>query len=177
MREKKTILEKRESSRQRGRFALEDRLKALEVLKANKYDYKKTAIQTGCSIGTLYNWNSMYRNELEKSTAIQLAGKVAQSDFLAYKHRFLQGHFDDLERVAKKTVLKIENKLDQDNIQLKDLARVLEVFYNYLEKLSNENSPQSNPNSPSAARTQINILNAAGHKKSDDNQVVEIEEG
>lgn len=142
-----------------ARYTLDERLQALEVLKQNDYDYERTERETGVNRSTLSSWNQTYRKKIESDRHIQLVAEAAQADFRAYKLRFLQGHFADLNRVAKKAIGRAETLLESAD-SLRDVAKVLEVLYNYVEKLTDENTPQ-----PTAtlnnARIQINNLNAA----------------
>lgn len=163
--------ERKESDRKKKVFTLDERLRCLEVLKANRYDYDKTSAETGVCVTTLYTWNGKYRNEIEKNTNIQIVAKAEQARFQEYKLRFLSGHFNNLQRVADKAILRMEELLGESN-SLRDVAKALETMYNYIEKLTDENTPPSNPTSN--ARTQINILNANTPPKVVDGEAVEI---
>jgi len=173
--QRKSIQERRDSESRRGRYALEDKLHCLEVLKANGYDYQKTSRHTGVTVSTLYQWRNRYGDQIENNTALQVAAKAAQADFREYKIRFLKGHFQDLERVTKKAIIRAEVLLN-DSSSLKDVANLLNVIYQYVEKLTAETTPPSQNNSDNSARTQINILNAQPPVVQSEPQQVSIDE-
>ena len=141
-------------------YTLEERMRYLAVLKEYNYDYKVTSKVTGINQRTLRQWNDAYRPEIESSTEVQVLAVEAEKDLRAYKMKFLDAHFEKMNVVAQKALDKASTLLDNTD-SLRDVAKVLDVFFSYVTRLTDDSQQQSGSSVLNNARIQINNLNNA----------------
>lgn len=144
----------------RKSYTMEQKMQILALLKEYNYNYKKTAFEVGVKIGTLKNWNYMYRDEIETSTAVQVVAQAVEVDIARYKSDYMAAHYAGMSELAGKAIDKAKELLDKDKTNLKEVTALLESLNGFIRQVADSPSSRNDTkDSANLARQQINILN------------------
>lgn len=124
-----------EKKKTRNRYSLEDKLKALIVLRENSYNYRATSKQTGVAAVTLENWYCKHKRDLENISITKAIAEKAEIDAARLKTKFLEKHYESLSDLTEMAVTRIKQLLPKEK-RLPYVTDALKVLLDYSSKLS-----------------------------------------
>lgn len=124
-----------ETKKTRKQYSLEDKMKALIVLRDNNYNYRATSRETGVATVTLENWYCKHKKDLENISVTKAIAEKAEIDAVRLKAKFLENHFQSLSELTESTVNRIKDLIPKEK-NLKNLTETLKVLLDYSAKIS-----------------------------------------
>lgn len=124
-----------ETKRTRNQYTLEEKIKALIVLRENNYNYRATSKETGVACVTLENWYCKHKKDLENISVTKAIAEKAEIDAVRLKAKFLEKHFQSLSELTESTVKRIKDLIPKEK-NLKNLTETLKVLLDYSAKIS-----------------------------------------
>lgn len=124
-----------ETKRTRNQYTLEEKIKALIVLRENNYNYRATSKETRVATATLENWYCKHKKDLENISVTKAIAEKAEIDAVRLKAKFLEKHFQSLSELTESTVKRIKDLIPKEK-NLKNLTETLKVLLDYSAKIS-----------------------------------------
>ena len=143
--------------RKHRQFSIEDKVKAVRILKENGYDYGATARETGVSRGTLRIWNDRFVSDIN-TDKVQIIAAETEIAITQYKNAFIKKHFAKLEDT---TVLAINRAIVLLKRE-KDLTKVngtIKVLGDMIMKLTQTQSETQAPTTNIVRQSIIQLNN------------------
>lgn len=151
-----------EKKKKRNRYSLEDKMKALIVLRENNYNYRLTSKETGVAAVTLENWYCKHKKDLENISVTKAIAEKAEIDATRLKTKFLEKHYASLSDLTELAVTRIKQLIPKEK-RLSSVTDALKVLLDYSTKLSDSDEEKGKTEINFIQQT-INQLNNIGNK-------------
>lgn len=102
--------------RKRRSFTQEQKIYAVNLLRENNYDYRKTSAETGASQLCLRQWKHLYQDMTSDLSRVAVYQERAEERIVASKVDFIEKHFEDLGEVTRLAIKRMKELLPDATI-------------------------------------------------------------
>lgn len=146
----------------RRTFTQEQKIYAVNLLRENNYDYKKTSAETGASQICLRQWKHLYQDMTSDLSRVAVYQERAEERIVASKVDFIEKHFEELGEVTRLAIVRMKELLPQATLhEATSALRAVADIYKIVgvTNKGNEENKESVSVISQVVNQQININN------------------